>query len=50
MELDGLEAPLTTCAQVTFLRENFGRAGLRADRRRSVTRHLVDCHECAEAA
>jgi RNA polymerase sigma-70 factor, ECF subfamily len=50
MELDGLEAPLTTCAQVTFLRENFGRAGLRADRRRSVTRHLVGCHECAEAA
>lgn len=50
MQLDGLEPPLTACAKVTYLRENFGRAGLRADRRRSVTRHLVDCHECAEVA
>jgi RNA polymerase sigma-70 factor (ECF subfamily) len=50
MELDGAAAPLTPCAQVTYLRETVGRARLRADRRRSVATHLVTCERCAEVA
>jgi hypothetical protein len=50
MEADGLEQPLTACAQAHYLRENFGRAGLRTNHRRSVARHLVACEQCADVA